>query len=81
MSNADRASTRVCNFDYVSRLRVASIGHIARKNPRMPAGDAVGGFSIHTNSGQASNSRMKKKKGRTFASAPKTRPAYFSWRR
>jgi hypothetical protein len=47
----------------------------------MPAGDAVGGFSIHTNSGQASNSRMKKKKGRTFASAPKTRPAYFSWRR
>ena len=53
MRDANRASTRVRNFHGIPRLRLASIGNVARKNPGVPARNAVGGFTIHANSGQA----------------------------
>ena len=40
------------DFYNIARLRIAAVGHIAGKNPRMPASSAVGSFSIHANSGQ-----------------------------
>jgi hypothetical protein len=52
MSNADQTATRVRNLHPIARLRIASIHHIARKNPGMPARNAVGGLSIYANSGQ-----------------------------
>jgi len=79
MSNANRAPARVRDFHRISRLRIASISYIARKNPGMPARNAVGGFSIHANSGQASNSRMKSEKGADFYVHPQNLPTLISW--
>ena len=33
-------------------LRAAAVGHVARKDPRMAARDAVGRFAIYANCGQ-----------------------------
>jgi hypothetical protein len=53
MRHADRPAARVGDLDRIARLRVAAIGDIARKNPRVTAGCAVGGFTVHANGGQA----------------------------
>jgi hypothetical protein len=52
MSDADRPSSRVGNLNDVTRLRVASLGNITRKNPRVPARNPVNSLSIHANGSQ-----------------------------
>jgi len=53
MSYANRPSMRVGDFHDIARLRIAPIRHVAGKNPGMPVGSPVDGFSIYTNCGQA----------------------------
>jgi hypothetical protein len=52
MCHADRASTWIRDFDHVTRLRIASLGNVTRKNPRVPARNPVDSLSIYANSGQ-----------------------------
>jgi len=52
MRNSNRPAALVGDLNDIARLSVAALRHIARKNPRVAAGGATGGFLIHANSGQ-----------------------------
>jgi len=62
MRHANRPSARVSNLDHIARLRVASISHITRKNPRVSTLSAVDSFAIYANSGQPAFSHEKEKR-------------------
>ena len=52
MRNSNRPSPGIGDLHDIAGLRIAALRHIARKNPRMAAGGAVGGFTVHANGGQ-----------------------------
>ena len=52
MSHADRPALRIDDLDGGARLSAAAIDYIARENPGMPGGDAVGSLAVDSYFGQ-----------------------------